>query len=94
MTSSPLRINWTSIVIASMSVWVLSFTVVAATIFAYAFSLGWAAAGAPGFAAIQSSLRLCFLNSGGQLSIAGRSPWLVSHSSTVRLRTPRHGQMW
>ena len=53
MTSGALRIKWTSIAIASMSVWVLSFTVVAATIFAYAFSLGWAARGAPDFAAIQ-----------------------------------------
>ena len=53
MTSGALRIKWTSIAIASMSVWVLSFTVVAATIFADAFSLGWAARGAPDFAAIQ-----------------------------------------
>jgi hypothetical protein len=53
MTSSALRIKWTSVVIASISVWLLSFAVVAATIFAYAFSLGWAARGAPDFAAIQ-----------------------------------------
>ena len=53
MTSNPVRINWTSVLIASLSVWVLGVLLVFATILAYAFSLGWAARGAPDFAAIQ-----------------------------------------
>jgi hypothetical protein len=48
-----LRFNWGSIAIASMSVWLLSFVAVAGAIFIYAFSLGWAARGAPDSAAIQ-----------------------------------------
>jgi len=47
------RIKWGSIVIAGLSVWVISFVLVAATVFAYAFSLGLAARGAPDFTAIQ-----------------------------------------
>ena len=53
MTSGALQIRWGSVVIASLSVWVLSFVLVAGAIFVYAFSLGWAARGAPDSETIQ-----------------------------------------
>jgi hypothetical protein len=53
MTPDALRIKWSSIVIASVSIWVLSVVLVTVTISAYAFSLGWASRGAPDSAAIQ-----------------------------------------
>ena len=53
MTSGALQIRWGSVVIASVSVWVLSFVLVAGAIFIYAFSLGWAARGAPDSETIQ-----------------------------------------
>jgi hypothetical protein len=53
MTSNALPIRWSSVFIASLSVWVLSFVLVAGVIFAYAFSLGWAVRGAPDSETIQ-----------------------------------------
>lgn len=48
-----LRFNWASIAIATVSVWLLSFVAVAGATFIYAFSLGWAARGAPDSEAIR-----------------------------------------
>lgn len=48
-----LRFNWASIAIASVSVWLLSVVAVAGAIFIHAFSLGWAARGAPDSEAIR-----------------------------------------
>jgi hypothetical protein len=53
MTSDALHIRWRAILLASISVLAVSFVLVAASIFAYGFSLGWAARGAPDFEAIQ-----------------------------------------
>ena len=53
MTSTAPSIRWSSILLASACVWVFGFVVIAAIIFAYAFSLGFAARGAPDPAAIQ-----------------------------------------
>jgi len=52
MSTTP-SMNWGSILFASVGVWVLGFVLIAAIIAAYAFSLGFAAHGAPDPAAIQ-----------------------------------------
>jgi hypothetical protein len=73
MTSNAFRFKWSSIVIASVSVLVLGFVLVAMVIFAYAFSLGWTARGAPDSDVIQQfanrvgpvwTPRLCVLLTG------------------------------
>ena len=53
MTSPAPSIRWSSILLASVCVWVFGFLLIAAIIAAYAFSLGFAARGAPDQAAIQ-----------------------------------------
>ena len=53
MTSTAPSTKWGLILLASVSVWVFGFVLIAAIIFAYAFSLGLAARGAPDPAAIQ-----------------------------------------
>lgn len=50
--TSALRSSWKPIVFASLGVWVVSGVLVTAVIFGYAFSLGWAARGAPDQATI------------------------------------------
>jgi hypothetical protein len=73
MTSNALRFKWSSILVASVTVWVLGFVLVAMVVFAYAFSLGWAARGAPDTDVIQQfanrvgpvwTPRLCVLLTG------------------------------
>jgi hypothetical protein len=94
MTSHALRFKWSSIVIASVSVWVLGFVLVAMVIFAYAFSLGWAARGAPDSDVIQQfanrvgpvwTSRLCVLLTGIAAIWLGRRviAWPIWHGVLV-----------
>jgi len=52
MSTAP-SIKWSSILLASICVWIFGFVLIAAIIAAYAFSLGFAARGAPDGEAIQ-----------------------------------------
>ena len=73
MTSNALRFKWSSILVASVSVWVIGFVLVAMVVFGYAFNLGWATRGAPDSDVIQQfansvgpvwTPRLCVLLTG------------------------------
>ena len=71
--SNALRFKWGSILVASVSVLMLGFVLVVMAVLAYAFSLGWAARGAPDSDVIQQfanrvgpvwTPRLCVLLTG------------------------------
>ena len=91
MTSTAPSIRWGSILLASVSVWAFGFILIAAVIFAYALSLGFAVRGAPDPIAIQQFANAVGPTWGPRLSIVLTGVAALWLGRWVRARPVLHG---
>ena len=91
MTSIAPSIRWSSILLTSVCVWVFGVVLIAAIIFAYAFSLGFAARGAPDPEAIRQFANAVGPIWGPRLSIVFTGVAAIWLGRQVTARPVLHG---